>query len=294
MWLGLGIALIFLATGVMVTVAGVMTIVRKRNWAVGVTLIVPAVAFLYFFGTFAGPTLRIEIFGDPSVAVVSSDAQKVPAGDLQALYEGRIHDGKYYDSSSNKWSHYKETYLASGAIRGKSGPEGNPERWSYSGEWKIENGLICQKYDGDFDCSDVYQTGDTYSYIDENEQIVSWFTISEPAGGLDPAAARLTGDELSEVIDGKTHAGLLTGSDNAASFQAKFFAGNHAVYTRRGDRPDQLDQTEYGWYRFDGDKVCLSGTLGTRRDCFAVYLLDGTFSFVPEGDQVDMTTNLAM
>ena len=294
MWLGIGIAVVFLVTGVVVAVFGAMTIVRKRNWAVGLTLIVPSVAFLYFFGTFAGPTLSIALLGDPSVTEVSDDAQKVPPEDLQALYQGRIHTGKYYDESAKAWFHYNEHYLASGAIRGTSGPEGNPEQWSYGGEWKIENGQACTKYDGGYSCSDVYMTGDTYGYVDNNEQIVTWFVPSESVAELDPAAARLTGEDLAKAIDDMTHAGRVTTSDNAPSFQAKFFAHNHAVYTQRGDSDDQLDQTEYGWYRFDDDKICLSGTLGTRRDCFAVYLLEGTFSFVPEGAQVDMTTNHAM
>ncbi|MEM7120476.1 MAG: hypothetical protein AAF563_04310 [Pseudomonadota bacterium] len=291
MWLGIVIAVIFFAAGVVVALAGIYRIVRRDNWPVGVTMLVPALIYLYFLGWFAGPGLLVELFGDPSVSEISADAQLVEGDELLALFEGQVHAGKFYDDTSNAWLHYKENYLASGGIRGKMGPENNPEQWSYSGVWKFEDGKICTRYDGDYECSDVYATGDTYSYLDEDNQVTSWFVPSAPSAELDPTATRLLDEQLRLAIDGMAHAGKLADTDSAANFQMVFFSNNHAVYTKRGDSPDQLGDVEYGWYRFDDNRVCLTGTLGLYHDCFAVYVKEGTFSFVREGVQVDLTTN---
>ena len=291
MWLGILIALIFFGVGVVAALSGLNWILRRRNWAVGLAILLPSAIYLYFLGSFAGPGLLIEILGDPSVSEVSADAQKVPEDELLALFEGQVHIGKFYDDDSNTWFDYKENYLASGGIRGKSGPESNPEQWSYSGAWKFENGQICTRYDGDFDCTDVYQTGDTYSYLNADNQVTAWFASSEPAAELDPTATRLLDNDLRDAFDGMTHVGEITDADDRASFQIVFFDHNHAIYTKRGDSADDLDDVEYGWYRFDDNRVCLSGTLGMRRDCFAVYVKDGTYSFVREGVVVDLTSS---
>ena len=291
MWLGMAIALVFFGAGIATALTGLNWILRRKNWAPGLAMLVPSAFYLYFLGSFAGPGLMIELFGDPSVSELSVDAQKVPEDALLALFDGQVHAGQYYDDGSNTWLHYKENYLVSGGIRGKSGPENNPETWSYSGEWKFENGQICTRYDADFDCSDVYQTGDTYSYLDADNRVTSWFTLSEPTAELDPTATRLLDEELRTAIDGVTHDGQLTDTGDGASFQIVFFENNHAVYTKRGDSTDQLNDVEYGWYRFDDNRVCLSGTLGMRHACFSVYAKDGTYSFVRDGVQVDLTTS---
>jgi hypothetical protein len=138
----------------------------------------------------------------------------------------------------------------------------------------------------------VFVAGDTYQYADGPDgDVVSWFTIAAPTAALDPGARQLTGDALRGVIEDMTLTGRLMDAEQAAVFKAQFFAGNHAIYTQRGDGPDILDQEEYGWYRFDGDRVCLSDTLGTYEDCFAVYQSGDSLSFVLTGDAVAITAD---
>ena len=81
-------------------------------------------------------------------------------------------------------------------------------------------------------------------------------------------------------------------AEDRANFKAKFFADNHAIFAVRGGSPDRLDQEDYGWYRFDDDRLCISGTLGAHRDCFAVYQTGDGLSFVLTGEEIEMTTDL--
>jgi hypothetical protein len=284
MWLGVVVASI-LGLALFAVLGVAINFARQRRFGVAFAIALPTCLVGYFFLSLAVPALWIEIAGDPNVQTVSEDAVQVPDDALQALYENNTHVGMYYDDG--EWRHYRETFLANGTIRGKGGPEDDPELWSWTGQWKIEGGRTCFKYDGDFSCSDVFVAGDTYQYADGPDgDVESWFTIAAPTAELDPAALQLTGDALRDVIEDVTLTGRLMDAEQAVVFKAQFFAGNHAIYTQRGDGPDTLDQEEYGWYRLDGDRVCLSDTLGAHRDCFAVYLSGDSLSFVLIGETV--------
>ena len=284
MWLGVAVASI-LGLALLAALGTAVNFAFHRRFGIAAAIALPTCLVGYFFLSLAGPAAWKEIVGDPNLESVAEGAVQVPGDELQALYEDRTHVGLYYDNGD--WNHYRETYLPGGTIRGKSGPESNPDQWTYSGQWKIEDGRICQKYDGEFSCSDVYVSGTTYQYAnDPGDDVTSRFVVAAPLVELDPAAEQLTGDALYRVIEGMTLTGRLTDATKGANFTATFYANNHAIYTLRGNDPDRLDEEEYGWYRFAGDRVCLSNTLGTNHDCFSVYQTENGLSFVLTGNEV--------
>jgi hypothetical protein len=289
MWLGLVVASI-LGLALLVALGAAIRLALRRSFGIALAIALPTCLIGYFFVDFAGDAAMTAVFGDPNVMPMAEDARQVSADELQALFEGRTHVGMYYDGGT--WLNYRETYLESGGIRGKSGPENNPDQWTYSGQWKVENGQICQKYDGDFDCANIFVSGDTYMYaLDPGDDIRSWFVPATPVAELEPGAEQLTGDTLRETIENRTLRGRVLDAAEAVNFAATFFANNHAIYTLRGDDPDRLDREEYGWYRFAGDRVCLSDTLGTHQDCFAVFASGDSLSFVLDGSEVTLAAD---
>lgn len=293
MWVGILIALIFCGAGVAVALNGLVWLFKRRNPAIGLSMMIPSVGFLYFFSSFAAPTLWIVIMGDPNVSGVSADARKLTQEELVEIFEGQIHDGRYYDDSDREWYHYEENYLVSGNIRGKGGPDIDPTMWSWSGQWSIEEGQSCTTYGGDFDCNDVYFNGEVYEHVEDGD-VVSWFVLAEPKTVLEQGSERILADTLPLVIEGMAHEGAILGADDNGWFRMVFFGDNHAIYTQRGSDPENLKITEYGWYRFDLENhaICLSDTLGTNGQCFDVWKFGDSYNFVETGVEVTLKTNL--
>jgi len=288
MWLGIVVASV-LGLALLAALGTAVRLAVRRRFLIALAIAVPTCLVGYFFASLAGPAAWVAIVGDPNLERVAAGAVPVPAGELRALYENHTHVGMYYDNGV--WNHYRETYLPDGSLRGKGGPEANPEQWSWSGQWKIEDGEVCTKYDQDFACSRLFVSGDTYQYADDaDDDVESWFVLAEPVAELEPGAEQLTGEALRDAIDDETLTGRVTDAAEDASFTATFFASNHAIYTLRGDEPDQLDREEYGWYRFAGDRLCMSDTLGTHQDCFAVYKTKDGLSFVLTNNEVRLMT----
>jgi hypothetical protein len=295
MWIGILIALIFLTAALVAVATGIYWIMRLRNPLVGLSIIIPSGFFLYFFVSFAAPALMVEILGDPNMPDVSADARPILGEELAAMVSGQIHDGKYYDASAGEWFHYEETYLAGGTIRGKGGPDLDPEMWSWSGDWEVVNNQFCTNYGGDASCSSIFFDGEVYQNVTQEGDVRSWFLLGEPKVVLEPGAEHLTGDDLALVIDGTVHEGMLNGGSSEAAFRMVFYGHNHAIHTLRGADAEALETTEYGWYRLDleNNTICMSGTLGTDRSCFGVWMSGDTYGFVETGSEVAFSTRPA-
>ena len=285
MWFGVAvivsIGVIFLAL-----VVATFKMARRRQWVMAATIAVPTTAFAYLYLTLVGPALWITVFGDPHLYALPATAVMVPADELEDLVKNRTHTGKYYRDGT--WYVYRETYRQSGRINGSGGPEKRPTQWTWSGRWEIDGENFCQHYRRDSYCRPVYRDGDVYVETNEHGDVILTFAVSAPAKKLDPKAEHLTGAKLRLVFEGVAHTGRIIGSENHAMFQSTFFEHNHAVHTLRGNDADSLDATEYGWYRIEDDRLCIAGTLDMTDDCFAVYVLDGNYSFVLDGGLVVM------
>ena len=285
MWFGVAvigfIGLIFLALFV-----ATFKMARRRQWAMATAVALPTTAFAYLYLTLVVPSLWIALFGDSNLDALPATAVMVPANELEDLFKKRTHTGRHYDDGA--WYVYRETYRQGGRISGSGGPERNPTQWTWSGTWEIDGENICYHYRRDSYCRPVYKAGDVYLETNPQGDVFLTFTASAPAKKLDPKAEHLTGAKLRLVFEGMAHTGRIIGSKNHAMFKSTFFGHNHAVHTLRGNDADSLDATEYGWYRIEDDQLCLAGTLDRKNECFAVYVLDGNYSFVLDDDLVVM------
>ncbi len=285
MWFGVAV-IGFIGAIFLALVVATFKIARRRQWVMAATVALPTTAFAYLYLTFMGPPLWIALFGDPYLDALPATAVMVPADELEDLLKNRTHTGRYYKDGA--WYVYRETYHQGGRMSGSGGPERNPVQWTRSGRWEIDGENFCRHYRRKSFCRPVYQDGDVYLDTNEQGDVFKTFTVSAPAKKLDPKAEHLTGAKLRFVIEGMAHTGKIIGSENYANFQSTFFGHNHAVYTLRGNDADSLDVTEYGWYRIEDDRLCLAGTLDRKNECFAVYVLDGDYSFVRDDDLVVM------
>ncbi len=174
MWYGVGV-IVFIGAAILGLVVATVKVALRRQWAMAVTVGVPAIGLAYLYLMLAGTPLWIVMFGDPRLDDLPDNAVVVTAQELEVLFSDQTHSGKYYDKRT--WYGYRESNSAEGQIKGSGGPSANPEAWKWSGRWKIEGETICRDYNEGFSCDPLYRVGAIYQHVDEHDKVTTEFTI---------------------------------------------------------------------------------------------------------------------
>ena len=174
MWYGVGVIL-FIGAAIFALVVASFRVALRRQWAMAVTVGIPAIGLAYLYVMLVGTPLWIVVFGDPRLDDLPDNAVMVTAQELEALFSDTIHSGKYYDKRT--WFVYRESNSAEGRIKGSGGPLANSEAWKWSGRWKIEGETICRDYNQGYTCEPVYRVGAVYQVTDERDKVTSTFTV---------------------------------------------------------------------------------------------------------------------
>ena len=171
-----GVAVIlFIGAAILGLVVATVKVALRRQWAMAVTVGVPAIGLAYLYLMLAGTPLWIVVFGDPRLDDLPDNAVMVTAQELEALFSDQTHSGKYFERRT--WYVYRESNSPDGQIKGSGGPTGNPEAWNRSGRWKIEGGEICRDYNEGYNCQPIYRVGAVYKQTDDHDKVSSEFTV---------------------------------------------------------------------------------------------------------------------
>ena len=111
MWYGVGV-IVFIGAAILGLVVATVKVALRRQWAMAVTVGVPAIGLAYLYLMLAGTPLWIVMFGDPRLDDLPDNAVVVTAQELEVLFSDQTHSGKYYDKRT--WYGYRESNSAEG------------------------------------------------------------------------------------------------------------------------------------------------------------------------------------
>lgn len=174
MWYGVAVIL-FIGAAILGLVVATVKVALRRQWAMAVTVGVPAVGLAVLYLMLAGTPLWTVLFGDPSLDDLPDNAVMVTASELEALFSDQTHSGKYYEKRT--WFLYSESYSPEGQIKGSGGPPANSDAWKWSGRWKIEGETICRDFNKGYTCEPIYRVGAVYKQTDDRDKVDREFTI---------------------------------------------------------------------------------------------------------------------
>ena len=174
MWYGVTVIL-FIGAAILALVVATVKVALRRQWAMAVSVGVPALGLAYLYLMLVGTPLWIVVFGDPRLDDLPESAVVVTAPELEALFSDQTHSGKYYDRRT--WFVYRESHSPEGLIKGSGGPLSHPEAWKWSGHWKIEGETICRDYNEGYTCQPIYRVDAVYKQTDDHDKVSTEFTV---------------------------------------------------------------------------------------------------------------------
>lgn len=185
MWIGI-IVLCTFGAAALVSAAFAIRCAFTGQWHMTFGLSIPAIFIGGALAVLVGPTLWLEIAGNPDLQELPDEARMLSDSELTDLYADATHEGRYYEDG--KWQVFSETYDATGGVIGAGGPPDDPERHKWRGAWKVEDGKVCFDYDQGFECEPIYRVGDGYVGINHRDEINESFQVVAP-GATEQAEA---------------------------------------------------------------------------------------------------------
>lgn len=185
MWIGI-IVLCTFGAAALVSAFFAIRCAFTGQWHMTIGLSVPAVIIGGALCVIVGPTIWMELAGNPDLDDLPNEARMLTGDELAELYTGNTVEGRYYEDGV--WQVFTESYEPSGELAGAGGPADDPTRHSWSGEWKVEGDQVCFNYDSEYSCEAVYRVGDDYVGTNHRDEINTSFQVAAPAA-QEPADA---------------------------------------------------------------------------------------------------------
>ena len=174
MWIGILVLCTFGAAA-LVSAFFAIRCAFHGQWHMTLGLSLPALAIGGALGIMVGPTIWIEITGNPDLTDLPDEARMLTGDELAALYSGSTHEGRYYEDGA--WQVYAESYTPAGDLTGAGGPPEDPERDKWRGAWKVEGDEVCFDYAAGFECGAIYRVGDAYVAVNHRDEINTTFHV---------------------------------------------------------------------------------------------------------------------
>lgn len=190
MWIGILVLCTFAAAALVSAIFAIRNAIHG-HWHMTIGLSVPAIGLGGALVILVGPTLWMELAGNPDLESLPNEARSLTGQEITELYSGMIHEGRTYDLDT--WEAYAETYAADGSLEGTGGPLDDPQRSTWRGEWKVEGDQICFDYGDEFACEDVFGLDDGYVTINHRDEIDNTFEV------IGPIPAPETDEEVPEA-----------------------------------------------------------------------------------------------
>jgi hypothetical protein len=177
MWIGI-IVLCTFGAAALVSAFFAIRCAFHGQWHMTIGLSVPAVVIGGALCVIVGPTIWLELAGNPELDDLPGEARMLTGSELADLYSGNTVEGRYYEDGA--WQLFTESYEPTGELAGAGGPPDDPTRHSWRGEWKVEGDEICFNYDAEFSCGAVYRLGEDYVAVNHRDEIDNRFQLAAP------------------------------------------------------------------------------------------------------------------
>lgn len=178
MWIGILVLCTFAAAALVSAFFAIRNAIHG-HWHMTIGLAFPAIGLGGALAIIVGPTLWMELAGNPDLDSLPSEARSLSGQEIAELYSGMVHEGRTYNVDT--WETYTETYAVDGTLAGTGGPLDNPQRRTWRGSWKVEGDQICFNYGQDFACEDVFVLDGSYVTIDRRNEIDNIVETVSPA-----------------------------------------------------------------------------------------------------------------
>ena len=201
----------------------------QRNWAIFGALLIPAVGIGGTIIMMVGPVVKVWLFGDPYLEVVSASAQKMDASGISELYSNQEQFGIAYNEDDHTFFWFDQSVSDGGGFKGVE-EDGS----TFAGGWEVLEDQICYNVSNKLTCYDVYNLGDEYGEVNHREEVVNRFRLL-PAPMMSPeAAVALTDATINAIVPGHTLSGMLQLYYENPDFSAVFAADSDSVTMTRG------------------------------------------------------------
>jgi hypothetical protein len=252
----------------------------QRNWAVFGALLLPAVGIGGTIIMMVGPVIKVWLFGDPHLEVLTASAQKMDAAGISEVYTNQEHFGLGYNEDDHTFYWFDQSVDEGGGFKGVE-QDGS----TFAGGWEVLENQVCYNVSNTLTCYDVYNLGDEYAEVNHRMEIVNRFRLlPEPMMSPEGSVA-LTDATLNAIVPGHTLSGMLQLYYVNPEYSASFAADSVSVTVTRGD------DTETGTYRIEDDKLCLAGVVYLEDSCLVVYPSPNGFDMVRSNGRVVMTVS---
>ena len=252
----------------------------QRNWAVFGALLLPAVGIGGTIIMMVGPVVKVWLFGDPYLEVVSESAEKLEATGISAIYSNQEQFGLGYNEDDHTFYWFDQWVSDGGGFKGVE-QDGS----TFAGGWEILENQVCYNVSNTLTCYDVYNLGDEYAEVNHRMEIVNRFRLLDAPIMSPEGVEALIDADLTALVTGKTLSGSLELYYVNPDYSAVFAANSDSVTFTRGT------DTETGTYRVEKDKLCLAGVVYLEDTCLVVYPSTNGFDMVRSNGRVVMTVS---
>lgn len=185
MWIGILVLCTFGAAALVSAIFAIRSAIHGQ-WHMTIGLSVPAIGIGGALAIIVGPTVWMEIAGNPDLESLPGEARSLSGEEITALYAGMVHEGRYYNEDT--WEAFAESYASDGDLSGVGGPFDEPQTSTWSGAWKVEGDEICFDYGDEFACGPVFRLGEGYAAVNHRDEITSTFVPVGPIPTPEPEA----------------------------------------------------------------------------------------------------------
>ena len=186
MWIGILVLCTFGAAALVSAFFAIRAAIHGQ-WHMTIGLLVPAIGIGGALAIIVGPTVWMELAGNPDLESLPDEARSLTGQEIAELYTGMVHEGRTYKEDT--WEAFAKTYAADGTLTGSGGPLDNPDASSWRGTWKVEGDEVCFDYGEDFACGKVFLIDDGYATRNHRDEIDGIFEAVGPAPAAEAADA---------------------------------------------------------------------------------------------------------
>jgi hypothetical protein len=177
MWLGIVVLCTFMLAALLSLIFAIRGAVAGK-WHVFVALLVPAFGIGAPIVYLVGPTVSVDLFGNPDLKDLPAQAQQVDATQLRGLFADSTHTGTTY--RDGQWIQFKVQYTDS-MLTGTGGTTAKPDSVTWHGSWSVDGDKVCVDIGlgRPPECSRIYRLDGKYVAVNDRNEIEMRFAVPQ-------------------------------------------------------------------------------------------------------------------